>query len=246
MSRAFDPTSDADDQPPPGCAPTLARIQSALDGVLSADELDGDPHPATCAACHGRIRAARLLLGVRPKPVAVPAGLADTILAGVRADRRARTRRRTVAVAGGCAAAAVLVAVWAVTRTPDRPEAPAPKPAEFALPAPPPKPEPEPIPPPRPVRINDDLARASDALLDTSRTFTEPAAVAPRVFAALTEPLLKPMAPLAPDLEPARQSLADIPDAARTGLEPVTGSAQKAFTRLLRDVSAIQPGKPKS
>ena len=28
--------------------------------------------------------------------------------------------------------------------------------------------------------------------------------------------------------------------------EPVTGSAQKAFSRLLRDVGAVSPGKPKS
>src|SRR5437763_757154 len=46
--------------------------------------------------------------------------------------------------------------------------------------------------------------------------------------------------------EPAGRAIAEIPAAAKTGLEPVTGSAQKAFSRLLKDVGAVSPGKPKS
>ena len=77
---------------------------------------------------------------------------------------------------------------------------------------------------------------------DSSRTITEPATAGPKVFAALTDSLLKPpAAPLALDLGPAGRSLADIPEAAKSGLEPVVGSVQKALDRLLRDVAAMQP-----
>ena len=58
------------------------------------------------------------------------------------------------------------------------------------------------------------------------------------MLSKLTDALTRP--PPAGRLEPARKSLADLPDAARAGLEPVTGTAQKAFARLLRDVGAVQ------
>ena len=60
-------------------------------------------------------------------------------------------------------------------------------------------------------------------------------------LAALTDTLLNVPATPAINLGPAGKSLTEIPDAARTGLEPVTGTAQKAFNRLLRDVGAMQP-----
>jgi hypothetical protein len=42
-------------------------------------------------------------------------------------------------------------------------------------------------------------------------------------------------------LAPARKSLSEIPVAARAGLEPVTDTAEKAFTRFLRDVGSVKP-----
>jgi len=84
-------------------------------------------------------------------------------------------------------------------------------------------------------------------LRDSSRTLTEPAASGSKVFASVTTlPKLPPTNPVAADLEPARRTLADIPAAAKSGLEPVTESAQRAFQRLLKDVAAVSPGKPKS
>jgi hypothetical protein len=92
------------------------------------------------------------------------------------------------------------------------------------------------------VRIGDELTRASLALRDSSRPLTEPAAVAPQLVVRLTDTLTRPL--LAdPDFAPAR--LGDLSQAARTGLEPITGTAQKAFARLLRDVNAVTT-KPKS
>ena len=69
-------------------------------------------------------------------------------------------------------------------------------------------------------------------------------AVAPKVFDVLTGPFrlpAPPADPMANALEPARKSLAELPVAARAGLEPVTGTAEKAFARFLRDVGSVTP-----
>jgi hypothetical protein len=231
---------------PPACEPTVERLQRVLDGDLSPDALDADPHPAVCPTCRDRIRAARLVLTALAEPAdpfQLPHGLTDAILLGVRADRRKAARRRVLfAVSGLAVAAAVVLAVWwsggprpvdssdqpGMAKTPPTPTAP-----EFA-------------PEPRPIRINDEIAKAGGALRDSSRTITEPATSGPKVFASVTNALTKfPVNSVVADLEPARRSLAEIPVAAKTGLEPVTDSAQRALHRLLRDVGAVSPGKPK-
>ena len=250
MTRPFAPEfPDAAAPVLPECGPTLARLQSVLDGDATTDGVDTDPHPAACPTCRERIRATRLLLAVLAEPAVFPTSptFTDAILAGVRADRRTRDRRRVFAIAGGFAiAAAVLVAVWVMNR-PSDPNPGSPPPPDIVKNDPGPSPAPAAVPEPPPLRINDELAKAGQAFQNSSRPLTEPAAAAPRVFAALTDTLLKPSATPNPGLEPARKSLAEIPVAAKAGLEPVTDSAQKALSRLLKDVGAIQPGpKPKS
>lgn len=215
------------------CGPTLERIQAVLDRIHPASILLADPHLTGCVACRARVRAAVLMLNsfAEAREVRVPASLTNAILAGVRADRRMRSRRRAFALVGGFAAAAVVFAVWFNQ----------PKPVEVAkgVPVMPLQQLPPAAPP---MRVNDELAKAGEALRESSRTITEPAASAPRVFAALTDSLLKvPASPVGIDLGPAGRSLSEIPDAARSGLEPVTGTAQKAFNRLLRDVASMQP-----
>ncbi|HUR54626.1 MAG TPA: hypothetical protein VMZ71_10875 [Gemmataceae bacterium] len=223
---------------PPECGPTVERLQAALDAG-DVRELPADPHALVCATCRGRIRAARLLLAAlaNPEPVALPPNFADRVLADVRPATRSRNWRVVVAGAMGLAAA-VLVAVWTTGKlTPPSDEL---KLIELVGHVPAPT-----APPPKPLRISDEIARAGQAILDTARPITEPASTAPRMFASLSNPFVM-AAPPAVDLEPARRSLADIPDAARAGFEPIAGSASKALARLVRDVSAVQPGKPKS
>jgi hypothetical protein len=101
--------------------------------------------------------------------------------------------------------------------------------------------------------VADELEKAGGALRESSRTLTEPADGASQVLAMvpttfLSSPVAPPSLPAVPAVpaEPITRSLAEIPEAARAGLEPVTESAQKAFTRLFRDVGAMQPTKPKS
>lgn len=251
-------TFDESEPVPPQCRATVARIQLALDGETPAGALDADPHAGACAACRDRVGAARALLSALAapaEPVAVPAGFADRVLVAVLADAWAAPRptgvRRRVwrgaALAG--LAAAVLVAVFVVlprwdrerNRRPDtfadvRPSIVAPPgPPEVVAPAPREKP---------PVRIGPEVAKAGQALRETPQPIADSVAAAPKLFGAFAAALRvpdEPAGPMGAALEPARRSLADLPDAARTGLAPVTGTAQKAFDRLLRDVAAVKP-----
>lgn len=251
MNRSTDLDDDANDPVAPVCRPTVDRLQQVLDGEQPAAVLDTDPHADACPVCQDRIRAARLLLAVLAAPserLAVPAGLADTVLAGVRVERRAQFRRRVFAVAGGCAvAAAVLIAVWLQWGNPvaappnhggpDMALAP-------PVPGSPPAAQPEQAPPPRPaVRISNQLAKAGQAFRDSFRTIADPTDSTQEMFPNVAGALSwNSTSPVSVALEPARQSLAEIPGAARAGFEPVTGSAEKAFHRLMRDVGAVQPG----
>ena len=224
---------------PPECGPTVERLQSVLDGGSPRD-LDADPHAAVCASCRTRVRASRILLTALAtrQPVRLPQNFADRILALAQPATRTRNWKGVVATAVGIAAA-VLLAVWTVgTFTP---KADGIRIHDLVKFTPPPDASPA-----KPLRIDDELAKAGQAFWETTRPITEPAAAAPRMFASLSNPFTKPAAPPPVDLEPARKSLADIPDAARASFEPVTGSASKAFARLVRDVSAVHPGKPKS
>jgi len=215
------------------CLRTTAVVHAVLDGDRPAADLDADVHAASCADCRGRVAAARVLiaaLAVPPEPVAVPAGFAAGVLAAVRADRPEPKRRRLLASVGGgfAVAASLLVAVWLMNPFADRQTV-----AEATRSAP-------------PVRVSAEFAKAGDALRESSRPITEPAAAAPKVFASLAEAMLPPMpAPMGEAVAPAAVSLAELPAAARTGLEPVTGTTQKAFTRLLRDVNVFS-ARPKS
>jgi hypothetical protein len=67
----------------------------------------------------------------------------------------------------------------------------------------------------------------------------DPVLGAPGVLDWFTGTVSLPAGPPA-SFEPTRDALVELPGAARTGLEPVTSTTQKAFARLLRDVSSMQ------
>lgn len=242
--RAPDHPPDAE-LTPPACRATVAGIQRALDGQPAADALDADPHAGACVSCRARLRAARVLLAVLATPAeqaSARAGFADRVLDAVQADRRAGVfRRRLTGAAGAFAlAAAVLVAAFAVVGPTPAPGPLPPretaKPVEVV-----PEPRPNPVPEPRPIRVGDEFARATQALRDVPKPLTDSVAVAPKLFDALSDPFTGPVPGPMGALEPARKSLSDLPDAARTGLAPVTGTTQKAFDKFLRDVASFTP-----
>lgn len=239
------PTHPFDDSilTPPECAPSVARVQAVLDGTVAPESLAADPHLAQCADCRARARGMRLLLATltAPKPaVAVPAGFANRVLAAVAADRPAPAARRFPKVAAWLAlAAAVLVGVWFIAR----PTQPADqKPAEVVQQPPAPAPEPpEVAPAPRakapPVRIGAEVAKAGQAILDAPKPITDSVAVAPKLLDALAGSFKLPAPPPDPMVN---VELPSLPVAARASLEPVTGTAEKAFNRFLRDVGAVR------
>src|SRR5687768_13555372 len=100
MLKPYEPFDDAAgaEPVPPECRATVDLIQRVLDG--EATDLDADAHAGACPTCRERVRAARVLLSVLALPseaVAVPSNFTDSVLGAVRADRRARTRRRAFA-----------------------------------------------------------------------------------------------------------------------------------------------------
>jgi hypothetical protein len=224
----------------------VERLQLVLDGELPAAALDADAHLTACAACRERITAARLVLSALAKPceTAVPPGLTDAILSAVREDRYARIRRRSYQWTTGvivALAASIALLTWLLSPDPRPLEFDGPRPSDMTNKQPTPQVAPE----PRPVRIGDEFSKMGQALRETSKPITEPVGAAPQIIVKLTDTLTRPIAPT-PAFEPARKSLVELPDAARAGLEPITGTAQKAFSRFLRDVGSVQVSRPKS
>jgi hypothetical protein len=249
---------DSPDEPvPPECRATVDALQRLLDGDVSADALGADPHANACAACRERVRAARVLLSVLAapaEPVAVPEGFADRVVTAMWAERHTRTRRQTFAAAVAALAAAILVAVGLARYYSPPPQAPVFVPDVVERPAKPPEPAPAPrekppgtpeiAPAPRPLRVGEALAQTGQAILDAPKPLAESVSVAPKLFDALSGPFKLPAAPVDPmavALEPARKSIVDLPVVAQHGLEPVTGTAEKAFNRFLQDVGAVKP-----
>lgn len=241
--------ADADSLVYPACRHTVNRINEVLDGKLPVAALDGDEHGRACRECRERIAASKVLssgLGALTEPASFPQRMTERLVAAVLADRlveqRSRLRLRYSAIASSLAiAAGVVLAVWLgwfksmMNATPDapsvvreQPPTPAPPDSQHSLPAQP------------PVRLGEELARAEHALVNSSRPLTEPAEAAPQLLARLTDVLTRSAQPV-PAFEAAGQSLLEIPEAARSGLEPVTSSAQKAFSRLIRDVGGVKP-----
>ena len=54
-----------------------------------------------------------------------------------------------------------------------------------------------------------------------------------------------PQARALPGIEPAAESLAGMPEAARSGIEPVADKTRRAVNLFLRDVGLGPPAKPK-
>jgi hypothetical protein len=251
MAQAHRSSHNSFDGPAPACRATLETLQRVLDGEANWPTLDDDAHLPACPACRERIRAAQLIIStLRPHPgatTALPSHLRERILDRVNADRRARLRLRWATVAGSLALAAAVL--WAVGVVHYRPAVPdnaevvqqsAPVPVAVPLSAPAPAP---PAPSER-VRLSEQWAKASESLWETPKPLAESIAVAPKLIDALAAPFTKPAAmpdPMNQALEPARKTLAELPSVARTGLEPITGTAEKAFHRFLRDLNSVKP-----
>jgi hypothetical protein len=248
MSQTADFNSE-DRSVPPACRQSTVLLQRVCDNELPASSLDTDSHLAVCSVCRERIAAAKHVLAALSSPIDATTpqpNLTDKIVAAVLGNFeitcQTRLRRRVYTLSGGLAiAAGLLLAVWYVwvrdgnrsAHESETVKAPAPRTEPIA------NSEPETTPVQRPVRLGDEFYKAEQALLGSSKPITEPVAVAPQVLAKLTDALTRPSGHV-PEPEAAGFSLLEIPDAARSGFQPVASTTQKAFARLLHDVGAVQ------
>jgi len=220
------------------CAAFEAVVQHVLDRELGADSLEG-PHPVACAECRRLAAAAKVLAcgldRMRPPPQVEPAR-GDRLAAA--AFRDYRFRRRVVwagRAAGVALAASVLVAVAAFgsrTGGSKEPEVARTLPSHRPQPAPPPE------------RVGDRVADATSALASITRKATDRTLTPPRNLIPPPESVSLPDTELAATVEPAAESLASMPQAAKSGIEPMTTGAKRAVNLFLRDTGLT--AKPKS
>jgi hypothetical protein len=223
----------------------MDRLQLVLDGEPSASALELDAHAASCLACRERILAAKLMLRTlgATHSAAPPAGLTDSILAAVREDRVSQVRRRSSVIAGSAIvaiAASLLLAIWLFNRDPQS-ESPSNDGVRSEIAH-----GPTTAPEPRSARLGAELAKVGQTIVDTAKPIADPVIGAPKVLDWFAGTASLPEGPPA-GFEQTRDALAELPEAARSGLEPVTSTTQKAFARLLRDVGSVQIStRPKS
>jgi hypothetical protein len=217
------------DTPPDPCARFAAAADRVLDGELPFAALRADPHAAACPDCRPLADGVRAILGMPAVPaVTVPRGFADRVTVAAVRDRRRRRRLAVAGWGGGLAvAAAVLVAVW--TGSP---------PANPSNARPPVAREE----PPAPVPVARSLADAGSAIVSLSRrTADESLAPAFGLFAGREK--ATPAAATTPNpMEP----LAELPQAAKGGVEPVTAAPLRALSLFVRDLGEAAGAGPRS
>lgn len=170
-----------------------------------------DPFDRALAAHAAREQARRI-----DPPVGFAGRVTATVLARPRWPKWATAAGAAV---GLVLAAGVGYAVW--------PKAEPPAPVQPVVVTPAPE-----QPPPK---IGDTLSEAGEALAKITRDTTDKATPPPALFAPVEAVKLPPAKATTPDVQPAADTLASVPGAAKSGLEPVTGSTRRAINLFLRD-----------
>ena len=215
------PTPNLD--PSPDCTAFEAVVQRVLDGELSREQL-GDRHPQTCPACRNLLKATAAFAAF-PTPVPKPSvGLNQRVLLTVLHDRRQRQQRRLVVGGSALAMAACLFISLGVYFT-QAGSKPTPEIVEVA-------PKPPAIHTPR---VTDQVAEAGSVLTAMTRRATEQA-MRPTRSLFPVDPMAVPQIDLPTTMDPATESLAALPSAAKSGLEPITDGTRRAVNLFLRDV----------
>jgi hypothetical protein len=215
---------------PAGCVAFVALVNAVLDRELGPDALDGD-HPAGCPDCRALATAARQFHGVSLPHAEPRPELAARIVSAAARDRRFRQRRRFV---GAALAASLLVAATAYFLRPPT------GPREVVKAPPTPAVTPE-----APPRVSDRLAEAGSAVMAMTLRARDQTVNPTRTLLPPPEAVTVPTAGAIPEIEPAAESLAGMPDAARSGFEPVTDKTRRAVNLFLRDVGLGSQARPK-
>lgn len=222
---------------PTNCAAFEELVQRVLDRELPLATLD-TPHSATCPECRDLASAARLLAGVSVSVTkfAPPVELADRVTDAVRGDYLTRRRWRVAgrAVAAAALAASVLIGAALIVQPTE--------PLEVV--EAPPRQLPNPVPVPAP-RVADRFADAGSALASITRKATDQTVAPTRQLFPTPAAPFSPM-PEIPGVEPAAESLASVPSAAKAGFEPLATTTRRAMNLFMRDTGLATAPKPKS
>jgi len=234
FAREFGPEPSAS----PECAAFLERVQIALDGEAALGSVFELPHAEECADCRQTALAAQRLQCSIVPPVELPVGLAERILERAIDDRRIRIRTRWFSAASlaTLAAGAVIgtLLVWPNSQ-------PKPDSSTEIVALPPKEPSPAIANPPR---FDERMADAGTAIASISRNAKDQTVTPTRNFIPQAPTTISPEMPS--NLEPAAESIAEIPQNARSGIEPVTSTTRRAVNLFLRDTGVSPATKPKS
>lgn len=220
------------------CAAFLESVQIALDGEAALGSVLGLPHAEVCADCRQIALVAQRFQTCIVPAIELPSGLAERILERAIDDRRIRVRTRWVSAASlATLAAGVVIAAFLVW--PNSQAKPEPSPEIVVLP---PK-EPS-VAVANPPRFDERMAEAGTAIASISRNAKDQTVTPTKNFIPQAPLAISPEAPL--DMEPAAATLAEIPQHARSGIEPVTSTTRRAVNLFLRDTGVSPSPKPKS
>jgi hypothetical protein len=93
--------------------------------------------------------------------------------------------------------------------------------------------------------VSDRFAEAGSALVAITNRAREQTVNPTRTLFPPPEAVTVPTARAVPGIEPAAESLAGMPEAARSGIEPVADKTRRAVNLFLRDVGLGESAKPK-
>ena len=205
-------------------------LQQRLDGEEPPASTDLEAHLAVCSHCRALSAAlGKLEMGLRRLAVPSPAAdLSPRIVARILAERRSAQRRRPVlafALAAGVVLAILAGSHWLQS------------PSDFARTVPPPSVTPSP-----PIAsLQDHMVEATSAMANlTRRTADETVAQGRLLWPSVPLPALDQAVRIQP-FDPPAQSLREAGQSVSNSLEPVTTSAQRAFSLFLRDLPPVAP-----
>lgn len=223
------------------CRDVEALLQEQLDGN-QPDWSAAAPHLAECVHCRDLHQAARALaVGLQVLPaVEIPSGLTQSIVAGIRSDRRRRLLRGYALVAAAAAALLFAIPVLNALLSPGEGAAPVvPDQQANVVPVVPKQPE-KPSPAPSLKSSVDEARLAVFSLADKTTKQAQ------QLITAATTPELPPMTPsggiteLDGTFEPARRSLQQVSADVGGGLQAVTSSAQQAVNYFSREIPTFK------
>jgi hypothetical protein len=215
------------------CAAFVSRVHAVLDRELGLDALDDD-HLTGCRECRELATAARTLFALPYSNFTSSTGLTERITIAVQRDyfkRRARRRLGVFAIVASLLAGLMSLYYW--SRTPETLEVVnTPSTPAVVSDAPPP-------------RMTDQFAEAGSAVVSITLRARERTVTPTRTFIPSPETLAIPTTGSLPGMTPATESLAGMPEAARSGIEPITDKTRRAVNLFLRDVGIGSTPKSK-